>query len=143
MAEGEPNLNKHLLDSLREIGIVILGPILAWIAYTYTRFIRDQTTVKRLRIEQTEYRNRFGLGLIEHTQDTKDRLDAHEAELARCRRIHNGIGDGESSLSIVQALRNEIKQVDVKIDSHRLEELEYKKSIDNNLLWLRDRLERI
>lgn len=116
-------------------------PLMAWVGWMFRRYRLDRKMLTTLDRERTEFRSRFGAGLVEHTQDVEDVLDEHERELDRCRKIHAGMTDGETGLKLVAQLQARIDATDRRFAEYRLEDVAFKTRIDEKLEWIKERLD--
>lgn len=144
MANGtgqEPGLLQELWNNGLEVLAALVAPLVAWLAYKWGKYRRDGAKLTRLEHERREYKERFGVSLIEHTQAMLDSLTMLVEGQERCDNIHSGLGDDETARIIVRDLRAEIKAVDDKVEARNAEEVEYKRQIASDMSWIRGRLE--
>lgn len=100
--------------------------------------------LNQMRSERLEYRKRFKLGLVEHTQDLSDGLIELATSQMRCDEIHRGMPEGQNSGNVITMIRGEIRaseeRMNAKIDSFKKEDLEYKRQLSEDVSWIRESL---
>lgn len=139
--DSEPGLLHHFADWGREFVSALVLALLGWIGWLYRLYAKDRELLTEINAERDQYRERFGTGIIEHAQDIEDALEEHEAELNRCRRIHDGMADGETGPKMIAGLRKEIAAVDNRLSQHILDDMSIRRGIDQKLDKIIEKLE--
>lgn len=134
------NGQSHVFEWAREALAIFAATVLGWFGWLYNRIARDRDILLDLDRERNEFLERFGMGLVESSQQILDAIEEQEQELNRCRKIHNGMDESDSAQKVIAGLRSEIAAVDKRIDLHVAEELEYKKRIATDVAWIREKL---
>lgn len=129
-----------MIDWTKEAIAAIAVALLGWIGWLYRRYVKDRQLLDALASERTEYRERFGGGLVEHAQDIEDALEALEEGQTRCDRIHDGMADGETGPKLVARLEQKIAHVDNRLTQHILDDAEVRRGITAKLDMIIEKL---